>query len=52
MKFETIKQAIDYAKDQSSITHRKHKAVKSTAWYFDRLTGKYYLKDCFTVVLI
>ncbi len=52
MKFDNFKDAHDYAKNQSSITRRTHKAVKDNAWYFDRLTGEYYLKECFTVVLL
>ena len=52
MKFENLKDANDYAKNQTLITKRSHKAVKDNGWYFDRLTGEYYLKECFTVVLL
>ncbi len=51
MIFETRAAARAYAADQTSLTHRAHKAVAALAWIFDRQTGEYSLEPRFTVVL-
>lgn len=52
MKFETKKAANDYAKCQTQLTRREHKTVKTKGWFYDRETGEYYEKPCYTVILL
>ena len=51
MIFETKSAAREYAVDQTALTRRKHKAVKASAWVFDRQTGGYSLLPRYTVIL-
>jgi hypothetical protein len=53
MTFNTHKAASDYAKSVTADMRgvHKHKAVKASAWRFDRTTGEYSLTSCWTVVL-
>ena len=52
MIFETKSAAREYAKDQTALTRRIHKAVNALAWVFDRETGEYSLQPRYTVILI
>ena len=51
MKFDKKSDAMAYCLSQSLMTHYKHKVVYCSAWYFDRDTGEYYQKMCYTVIL-
>lgn len=52
MFFENYRQALEYSVGQFQDTKRKHKAIKTKAWQFCRITGDYFLKDGYTVVLV
>lgn len=51
MIFETKASAREYAKDQTQLTRRTHKAAPCQAWIHDRRTGSYELMPRYTVIL-
>lgn len=51
MIFETRSAAREYAKDQTQLTRRAHKAMAAMAWVYDRQSGEYSLQPRYTVVL-